>query len=450
MLIRSAERALSPSDAAAGARVRARAAECISQVVVQGRSLEDVLGEAVAADEPGNRDLALLRALVSGALRWHHRLAWQAHALLHRPLPAREQQVAALLRVGLFQLQFMRVPEHAAVATTVDATGVLGLSQFRGLVNAVLRRFLRERSRLDTAMQAVPEALHSHPQWLLAALERDWSAAWRDIVQANNAPPPMWLRVNLARGSRADYLERLERAGVAAMPSARVASALLLEHAQPMASLPGFAEGLVSVQDAAAQMAAGLLDLAPGLRVLDACAAPGGKTAHMLESCGELAELVALDRDAARLATLQANLARLGLSATIQCSDAAEPEAWWDGRLFDRILLDAPCSAVGVIRRHPDIKVLRRASDVPESVASQARMLHALWPLLVPGGRLVYATCSLLRTENQGQIARFLESQADAVRVPAGDDGEVQTIPGEANMDGFYYACLAKKHTNRV
>jgi 16S rRNA (cytosine967-C5)-methyltransferase len=388
-----------------------------------------------------------VRALVSGSLRWHPRLAWQAGQLLHRPLPARESRIAGLLRIGLFQLQFMRVPEHAAVSATVAAADLLGRRQYRGLLNALLRRFLRERERLDAAMRTVAEAETAHPLWLLERLQRDWPDRWPAIVAADNALPPMWLRVNLARISRAEYAQGLQEAGFASEASPSVPSALRLAQPQPAVSLPGYVAGLVSVQDAAAQLAAQFLSIAPGQRILDACAAPGGKSSHLLESCAELSELVALDHDAARVATLRENFARLGQAPTVIVGDAGHPAAWWNGRVFDRILLDAPCSALGVVRRHPDIKVLRRAEDVPASVAEQQRLLDALWPLLAPGGRLLYATCSVLRQENHDQVAAFLARWPDAERVALGGrtESEVQILPGEADMDGFYYACLGKQ-----
>jgi 16S rRNA (cytosine967-C5)-methyltransferase len=259
----------------------------------------------------------------------------------------------------------------------------------------------------------------------------------------------MWLRVNERRTTRADYLARLQAAGLAARPDDEVGTAIALEAPQPVEALPGFAAGDASVQDVAAQRAAGFLDLAPGQRVLDACAAPGGKTCHILESCPELGEVGALDRDAARLDRVRANLDRLGLAARLVQGDATRPEAWWDGRPFDRILLDAPCSSVGVIRRHPDIKVLRRPEDVTRALALQARLLRALWPLLAPGGRLVYATCSVLRSENDAQIAAFVEGLESSDGPGTQQLSGCQSLPGDADGDGFYYACLLKPEALR-
>jgi 16S rRNA (cytosine967-C5)-methyltransferase len=427
----------------AGAEVRAAAARLVARVLVEHVSADDAL-EADAGVAP--RDRSLLGAFVFGALRWHHRLEWQAARLLTKPLKRDQVELGALLRIGLLQLQELRIPPHAAVSATVDAAALLGLRNAAGLVNAVLRRFQRERAELETDMQAVPEARFSHPVWLIDALRSDWPHDWPRILDANNVAAPMWLRVNLRRTTRAAYLETLHAAGIAADASADVATAVRLAAPQPVESLPGFAAGEVSVQDVSAQRAASLLDLAPGQRVLDACAAPGGKTGHILEACADLAEVWAVDRDGARLERVADNLRRLELTARLVTGDATAPSQWWDGRPFDRILLDAPCSAVGVIRRHPDIKVLRRPEDVDRAVALQAELLRALWPLLAPGGLLVYATCTVLRRENDERIAAF-RGAAPALELagPGGPKGWYN-LPGEAEGDGFYYAELRKPH----
>jgi len=428
---------------AAGASVRALAARLNARVVAGGQSLA-ALDDAALAGIP-ERDRPLLMALLMATLRWHHRLDWQLGLLLERPLKREDVLLGSLLRVGLAQIQDMRIPDHAAVSATVSASRLLGIERASGLVNAVLRRFLREREALERRGQGEPVARFSHPAWLIEALERDWPERWREILDAGNALPPLWLRVNRRRIERASYLERLREAGKAATPDDIAADAVLLAEPCPIDDLPGFAEGLVSVQDVAAQRAADLLDLVPGCRVLDACAAPGGKTAHMLERCPGLGEVVAVDTDPGRLEPVAANLERLGLAATVVAGDAARPEGWWDGRRFDRILVDAPCSATGVIRRHPDIKLLRRAGDVGELAAGQRRMLEALWPLLEPGGRLVYATCSVLKAENQAVATAFAAARPDADLPPLGSPRHFQLLPGEANGDGFYYACLERR-----
>lgn len=377
-------------------------------------------------------------------LRWHHRVQWQVAELLTRPLERRDAELAALLRLGLFQLQWLRVPDHAAVSATVAAASQVGAGRARGLVNAVLRRFLRERDEIATRMAEVPSALYSHPDWLLERLRSEWPNDWQAIVDASNEHPPMWLRVNSRKGSRADYLEMLAAEKI---DSSAVGddSAIELAEPRPAASLPGYADGRLSVQDGAGQLAASYLDLHAGQRVLDACAAPGGKSAHILESCPQIGELTALDRDAKRLTTLQTSFDRLGHRAIVTAGDAGEPDAWWDGQSYDRILLDAPCSALGVIRRHPDIKVLRRPEDLEASTVSQRRLLRSLWQLLAPGGRMVYAVCTLTAAETALQVAAFLETTPDAVLAGPAAGGGRQILPGEANMDGFYYACIDKK-----
>jgi 16S rRNA (cytosine967-C5)-methyltransferase len=425
-----------------GAAVRAAAARVVARVLRERLDADDAL--AAASPSVAERDRPLLAALAFGAFRWHHRLDWQTARLLTRPLKPDDLELAALLRIGLLQLQEMRIPEHAAVSATVDAAAALGLRGAAPLVNAVLRRFQRERAQLDAALADEPQAQLSHPAWLIEQLERDWPDDWRRICEQNNAAAPMWLRVNERRTTRAAYLERLLAAGLGARASPEVATAIVLDEPRAVEELPGFAAGDVSVQDLAAQRAAGFLDLAPGQRVLDACAAPGGKTGHIVEACPGLGEVWALDRDRVRLDKVRANLDRLGLGARLVVGDATRPADWWDGRAFDRILLDAPCSAVGVIRRHPDIKVLRRPEDVARAVALQADLLRGLWPLLAPGGRLVYATCSVLRAENDAQIAAF-RTEVDAAEA-AGTErpGGCQSLPGDADGDGFYYASLLK------
>ena len=425
-------------DTPAGAEVRAEAARLVARVIDERVAADDLLpAPGIAA-----RDQPLLAALVLGSLRWHHRLEWQAQRLLARPLARGQTALGALLRVGLLQLQELRIPPHAAVSATVDAAELLGARNAGGLVNAVLRRFQREREQLDRAALDVPEARFAHPRWLIEALSADHPDTWQAILAANNAAPPFWLRVNLARTTRAEYLEKLAAAGLAATAASDVDSAVLVSQPVGVASLPGFGAGEVSVQDVSAQRAAPLLALARGQRVLDACAAPGGKTGHILEAIGGHGEVWAVDRDAERMGRVRENLDRLGLEAKLVTGDATAPDGWWDGRPFDRILIDAPCSATGVIRRHPDIKVLRRPADVDRAVLLQARLLRALWPLLKPGGRLLYATCSVLRRENAAQIEAF-RAQEPAIE-PVEGVASLQLKPEEAGGDGFYYAGLRK------
>ncbi|NGP53466.1 16S rRNA (cytosine(967)-C(5))-methyltransferase RsmB [Thioalkalivibrio sp. XN8] len=432
----------------AGAPARAAAARAVAAVLGPGHSLDEHLGAAVAG--LSGPDRALATQLAYGTLRLYPRLERWSGLLLARPLPAREAEVRALLALGLYQLEASRVPDHAAVAATVEAARSLGRARHAGLLNACLRRWLRERDTLKARVARDPEVIHAHPRWLLDALARDWPRDWEAVVAANNQQAPMWLRVNAARSSRADWLARLQAEGGAAEPWDPAPEALRLAAPLPVESLPGFAAGDVSVQDGAAQLAAGLLAPAAGMRALDACAAPGGKACHLLERHPGL-DLTALDVAPDRLERVRENLARLGLAARVVAGDATDPAGWWDGRPFDRILLDAPCSGTGVIRRHPDIKLLRRPGDVAQLAARQAAMLEALWPLLAPGGRLLYATCAVLKPENSAQAAAFLARHPEARALDLGEPGwgrrsgpGRQLLSGEAGVDGFYYACLLR------
>ncbi len=430
---------------------RAVAAKVVEEVIVRSRYLDTALTESLATI-PGaqRRDTALIQEMVYGVLRWFHQLEVVAALFLEKPLKEKDQDVQALLLIGLYQLRHMRVAPHAAVKETVDAAVTLKKPWAKNLLNACLRSYLREDKRAQEAIAANPSAAFSHPAWLLQEIRRHWPEDWESIVAANNERPPMVLRVNRCRVTRDQYLTRLAQADIVAKPLPLTETAMLLETPVSVSELPGFAQGEVSVQDAAAQIAAVLLDAQPGERVLDACAAPGGKTGHLLEHTPGLAELVALDREPARVALIEDNLARLGLTAKTIAGDAANPANWWDGRAFDRILVDVPCSATGIIRRHPDIKVRRQPSDLPKLITTQAQILDGLWPLLKPGGKLLYVTCSILPAENDQQMAAFLARHPEAAEVQlalsAGRARALgrQILPGEANMDGFYYACIRK------
>jgi 16S rRNA (cytosine967-C5)-methyltransferase len=433
--------ALSP-----GADVRVVAAQALQRTVA-GASLRAEFA-AVSTKLPDARDRALLSALLHAGARWWLRYDTALGHLLERPLPAREASLRALLELGIVQVEALGLPAYAAVDATVEAVRGLGKPKFAALANAVLRRWLREREVIGAALDADPVARSAHPRWLLDALAADWPETVDAIAAANNAEAPLWLRVNRRRAGRDALAQRISVAAEVQTPSSPP-DALLLPESADVTHLPGFSEGLFSVQDGAAQFAAGLLDLRDGQRVLDACAAPGGKSAHILE-CADV-RLLALDRDERRLPRIRENLDRLGLHAEVRAGDAARPKDWWDRRPFDRILLDAPCSATGIIRRQPDVKLHRRAGDIAALVRTQSGMLEALWPLLAAGGRLVYATCSVLHAENGGQVERFLARQADARALPAGPPGwraargvGAQNLPGESGMDGFYYAVLEK------
>lgn len=431
----------------AGALTRALAARAVAGVLARGQTLDAALaevlsGSAAEAGSLADRDRAQVRALAFGAVRSHHRHQALLRRLLTKPLQGDDRLLEALLSVGLFQLADPEQPDHAAVSATVDATRLLGRERAAGLVNATLRRYQREAAALLEALRAEPAAWYSQPGWLLSRFRADWPDRWQAIAAASQERPPFWLRVNRRRTSVSDYAARLgAELGLRAVPLAGFPDALRLDAAVPVQRLPGFADGLVSVQDAASQLAAPLLAPEPGMRVLDACAAPGGKTTHLLEVAGGPLDLVALDISAERLDRVGSNLRRLGLEATLVAGDAALPESWWDGRPFDRILLDAPCSATGVIRRHPDIKLLRRAGDVDGFVSRQRVLLDSLWPLLASGGRLLYSTCSLLRAENQDLVTGFLASRPARLD-PATPAPGLQLLPGDRDTDGFYYALM--------
>lgn len=422
--------------------------------VVDGSSLSDAMAAGLA-DVP-QQDRALVQELCYGVLRWWLRLHWIAHSLLERPLKQRDSDLEVLILIGIYQLLYMRIPTHAAVAETVEGTRGLGKPWASGLVNGVLRNLIRNQDDLLASISEDVAADLSFPEWLLGMIKKAWPDSWRLILEAANARPPMSLRVNEKRCSRSDYFEMLQKEAIAARPIPDVASGVLLDKPQDVFSLPGFADGLVSVQDGGAQLAAGLLDLQPGQQVLDLCAAPGGKTCHILEMAPSDISVIAVDIHADRLQLVRENLERLGLNATLYTGDAAEPEGEWASAGYDRILLDVPCSATGVIRRHPDIKLLRRPDDISALAGLQQRILQSAWSLLKPGGVLVYATCSLLPRENEKQIGDFLSKHMDAAELPidaawghARSHGR-QILPGEGSMDGFYYARIKKQHTASV
>jgi 16S rRNA (cytosine967-C5)-methyltransferase len=407
----------------------------ILEEVLAGAALHQVLPQRVQQlQTPGER--GALQDVVYGSLRQLGRLDCWLEALLERPLT--DPQLGWLLRVAIYQLAYTRAPAHAVVHNAVTAAGE---GWRRGLANAVLRNFQRRRTELDQLAADRPSARWSHPDWWIAKLQAQHPTHWQGILEAGLLHPPFTLRVNVRQGDVAEYLQRLSEAGHPARQTG--ADAVTLDKAVSVHGLPGFDEGRVSVQDAGAQWAARLLDAQPGERVLDACAAPGGKTGHILERAD--VALTALDVDPARLARVQENLDRLHLRANLVVGDASNPEAWWDGQPFDRILADVPCSASGVVRRNPDIKWLRRPEDIAQFAAQQAVMLEALWRLLAPGGTLLYATCSVFHEENDGQVQAFLTRHADdAVRRPLPDVLSNGSLLPDAEHDGFYYALLQK------
>ncbi|MEC9408076.1 MAG: 16S rRNA (cytosine(967)-C(5))-methyltransferase RsmB [Pseudomonadota bacterium] len=417
------------------ADARAEAARVVA-TVLGGRSLDEALSTMAALNDA--RDRGFVRVLASAVLRDWRALDALITRMTQRP-PA--PPVRALLAVGLAQLRALDTPEHAAVSATVNATRALGQPKSRGLVNAVLRRYLRERQALDATLPRV-----WLPPWLADRIRGDWGEAADAVIAQSRIPGPMTLRVHRRRMTLDDATQALQQAGHAVRPIPGMPDALVLEQPVDISSLPGFEEGWLSVQDASAQRAAELIAPRDGERILDACAAPGGKTAHLLERAA--VDVTAIDCVAERLARVEDTLARLGLQATTLAEDATTPNDWWDGRAFDAILIDAPCSGTGVIRRHPDIPWLRRPADIDRLVSLQRKLLDRLWPLLRPGGRLVYATCSVLSAENAGQVQAWLSHTTDARARSLPDWGETagpgRRIQPGGDFDGFYYSVIEK------
>jgi 16S rRNA (cytosine967-C5)-methyltransferase len=425
---------------------RLLAAKVLSRVLQDGQSLTAAL-EPALLNIDSSQDKAFVQAICYGVCRQYHRLDFILNQLIDKPL--KDPEIKALVLVGLYQIAFMRVKEHAAVSETVLAASKKPWA--KGLLNALLRRYLREQEMLENLANQTYFAKVSHPDWLIERITQDWSDYAAQILHENNQPPPMVLRINQARTNTAHYLQRLLEQGIKGTTVEFCPSAIVLDKPVTVEFLPDFANGYVSVQDTAAQLAAGLLNVQAGQRVLDMCAAPGGKTAHIFEQQAQLKELVAVEIEAARMQRVRENCQRLQLSATLIVGDAAQPETWWDGQLFDRILVDAPCSALGVIRRHPDIKLLRRPEDIAVLQQTQQQILNAAWSMLASGGLLLYATCSVLKQENEQQIHDFLADHPDVTELPihanwgiAAKHGR-QILTGTAAMDGFYYARLKKQ-----
>ena len=429
---------------------RALAAQAVLAVVQQGRSLTQVMPQFKQKCTK-LQDAAFLQAMVYGALRFYSTLAFFSEQLLEKPLKEKDQVLLILIIIGLYQLIHLRVPHHAALSETVNAARVLKRPWGASLVNAVLRNYLRRRDELQKALSSNEAAFYAHPAWLIEAIQEAWPAYWQSILNANNTEPPFSLRVNINKITRVDFLKKLQLANIIATEIPQTTAGVVLEKAVEVNAIPGFKEGLFSVQDAAAQQAAELLFLTPNLRVLDACSAPGGKTIHLLEKEPFLKEVVAIDLTPDRTKLITENLKRLQYQATVMTANAAKPDDWWDKKPFDRILVDEPCSATGVIRRHPDIKYLRKPQDISALARQQLALLKALWPLLKTDGYLLYVTCSIFPQENQDVLINFLNEQKDAVIVSFSLPQSIpqtvgqQILPGENGWDGFYYACLQKK-----
>lgn len=426
---------------------RAIAAIILTQVF-QGHSLT----EALANNRDENNQHNLTQELCYGVLRWYWQLTAIIKVLLTRPLKEKDQDILSLLLIGLYQIIHLKIPLHAALNETVQAATALKKAWAKNLINGVLRQFLRQKEELFHKINRDPTTLYNHPSWLLSLLQEAWPTHWEKIIDANNQRPPMSLRVNCLVNNRDEYLKLLNENSIEAFPDHYSEAGIVLATPRSVDELPGFFEGKVSVQDLAAQLIPPLLSIEAGQIILDACAAPGGKTAHLLESMPTIKKLVAIDIDKQRCTKIQQTAERLHLHDRLKIihADAIQTTSWWDKQLFDRILLDAPCSASGVIRRHPDIKLLRRPSDISKLAQTQLALLKALWPLLKPSGLLLYVTCSVLPQENTQVLKEFLTAHSDAkektINTDWGHPLEIgrQVLPGENHMDGFYFARLEK------
>ncbi len=436
------------------ASARSLAAHAVARILREGVTLDAALKDALAAADP--KLAPSVRSLSYGAVRGYYRHEAILGRLLSAPVRSLDFLVRALLSVALYELEDEKTPDYAVVDAAVQTAKATDAKRASGLINAVLRRYLREREIVDADIARNPATRHASPVWLADRLRADWPVRWTQFLAAGDAQAPMWLRVNCQLSTTDAYLENLRETGIGARAQARVPHAVILDSPCDVRDLPGFAEGIVSVQDLGAQCVAFPLALAPGQKVLDACAAPGGKTALIAERESQLAKVVAVDIDPQRLSRVRENLNRGKLRAELVNGDAAAPESWWDGVHFDRILLDAPCSALGVIRRHPDIRLRKSPSDIDKLPLLQTRLLNSAWGMLASGGRLVYVTCTVTRSENRDVVAAFLRNTPDAMNVPSeawegwpnlgeGDDLGRQIFPGEAGADGFYYAALTKR-----
>ncbi|MCK5818965.1 MAG: 16S rRNA (cytosine(967)-C(5))-methyltransferase RsmB [Psychromonas sp.] len=429
--------------------VRAVAAIVLNQVIEQGESLSQAL--PLAQKDINLKDKALLQMLCYGVLRTLPRLDFFCSSLINKPLKGKHRCLHFLILIGIYQLLYTRIPSHAAVGETVNGAKALKRTALKGMINGVLRNFMRKKNQLVEKADKQDQLRYCHPSWLVKRLQQAYGIEKSiEIMHENNQQAPMWLRVNKVHHTTLHYQTILKKANLEAFLTIDIenCNALRLDNAIDVNKLPGFDKGWVSVQDAAAQLAAHYLSPQKNDLILDACAAPGGKTLHTLELQPDLKQMVAVDCNEKRLLRVQENLNRLGLTATVIHGDASKSEDWWTGEQFDRILCDAPCSATGVIRRHPDIRWLRRDSDIQELVKLQKNILQSLWKILKSGGILLYATCSILPDENDLQIADFLKHTPNAKIIPLSKRSNIakgcQLLPNEDHMDGFYYAKLQK------
>jgi 16S rRNA (cytosine967-C5)-methyltransferase len=430
-------------------QARAIAALALTEIFTRQLSLSVILPDYLNKASI-DKDRPFIQELCYGVLRWFYQLDFVLQAMLEKDLRSKDTDIKILILLGLYQLKFLRTPPHAAVSATVEACADLNKQWAKKLVNALLRRYQEDRDQIEKLFETDLQAKYAHPHWLIESLQEEYPDRWETILQENNSYPPMYLRVNTKLTTRADYMVELKKINIMATETSLIESGIKLSKAMDVEQLPHFNDGHVSVQGLAAQLTYPLLHIQPGQRVLDACAAPGGKLAHILEQAPELDEVVALEQDKKRFERMQHTLSRTQLMATLVCNDAQATDQWWDGKQFDRILLDAPCSATGVIRRHPDIKILRKAKNIAIQTNIQRKLLAALWPLLTRGGKLLYVTCSVLSAENDKCIKVFVNDHLDAQTVMINTEwGQTteygrQIVPGENDMDGFYYACLEK------
>ncbi|SEL35573.1 16S rRNA m(5)C-967 methyltransferase [Colwellia chukchiensis] len=429
--------------------LRAVAARCIYAVVDKGRSLADELPSQLS--KIAEKDKGLLQELCYGVLRHLPELEHDVRDFIKKPLTGKQRVGHFLMLVGIYQVKYTRVPDHAAFNETVSACKPLKCEHLKGVINGVLRNFQRQQtnaSHVTNNSKNIADAIvYNHPSWFIKKIQTAYPEQWQALLAANMQRPPMWLRVNQRHHSVEQYIALLTAADIEHQRLDESSGAIQLTHAVDVNKLPGFQLGWVSIQDAAAQQAAGLLNCQAGDNVLDCCAAPGGKTCHILEQCPDIKAMTAIDIEASRLTRVEENLNRLNLSAQVIAGNAATPQQWWNGELFDRILLDAPCSGTGVIRRHPDIKWLRKAQDIEALTALQQEILKNIWSLLKPGGTLLYATCSVLPEENSEQVQRFVNETPDAKHVAISENSTDigwQILPNMAAMDGFYYAKIVK------
>jgi 16S rRNA (cytosine967-C5)-methyltransferase len=419
--------------------IRALAAKLILQVIQQRKSLSEVLKNS----KNTINDFSLLQELCYGSIRWYHQLLFIANTLLKKKLKTKDADILILIIVGLYQLKFTNIPDFAAVAETVAATTSLKKPWAKGLINALLRKFISNQTSIDQQVLGDDIAQYSHPEWLIKTFQQDYPSQWQDTLDANNQKAPLFLRINHQLTTVADFSSLLNKNNIAFSIIEKPPTAIAIKNPTPVSKIPGFSDGLCSVQDTSGQQIASALQLKPKQTILDACAAPGSKTCHILEAQPQLDHLIAVDINKARCQMIKENTARLNLNKnknfSIITADVNQTQDWWDKKLFDRILIDAPCSGTGVIRRHPDIKILKRAADIAGFVTQQHKLLNSLWPLLKPKGILVYSTCSVLKCENELQIANFIKQHPDAKCVD-----QKQLLPRTNDGDGFYFASITK------